>query len=289
MNDQIKIFCAYHKDAPIIKNEIIEPIQVGRELSDSVISEIIGDNTNDNISYKNNIYCELTATYWAWKNSQANYIGLAHYRRFFSFEKTSMIKSNSKKSKYFLSLLANTFGVGLKKNPTDTSMLESITDFSVFSNKANSFCKLLLTAITDKEYAIIALKPIFVSMSIKNFFSIKLGDFHIELLKKIVRERHSNYSDSLDIILKGNLLYPANMVVMERSVFDEYCSFLFDVLDNHIDYCQKENYYYNPFKERAFSRFSGYLGEIVTSVFICKQFKDKIHKVKLVNQIFYTS
>ena len=39
------------------------------------------DNTGDNISDKNRNYCELTATYYAWKHSNAAYKGICHYRR----------------------------------------------------------------------------------------------------------------------------------------------------------------------------------------------------------------
>lgn len=58
------------------------PIQVGASLTDEVISDI-RDNTGDNISQKNGMYCELTALYWIWKNDKADYIGLSHYRRHF--------------------------------------------------------------------------------------------------------------------------------------------------------------------------------------------------------------
>ena len=38
----------------------------------------------NNISEKNPYYCELTGLYWAWKNLDAEYIGLVHYRRYFT-------------------------------------------------------------------------------------------------------------------------------------------------------------------------------------------------------------
>ena len=71
------------------------PIHCGKALS-SVDLGIQGDNEVngqpcDNISDKNETYCELTAMYWAWKNIKKiypdiEYIGLNHYRRYFDFD-----------------------------------------------------------------------------------------------------------------------------------------------------------------------------------------------------------
>ena len=42
------------------------------------------DDTGDNISGKNPNYCELTGLYWLWKNCRDSFIGIVHYRRYFT-------------------------------------------------------------------------------------------------------------------------------------------------------------------------------------------------------------
>ena len=70
------------------------PVHVGAEgKKDSDGKDLdlgyVKDNTGDNISLKNPSFCELTGLYWAWKNVDSDYIGLAHYRRHFSLSKKS--------------------------------------------------------------------------------------------------------------------------------------------------------------------------------------------------------
>lgn len=61
-------------------DDYIIPIQVGKALNKEQFEEIL-DNTGDNISLKNKSFCELTALYWIWKNTDNKYVGLYHYRR----------------------------------------------------------------------------------------------------------------------------------------------------------------------------------------------------------------
>ena len=69
----------------IEKNEIYTPLFVGCNGRDN--QGYCSDDTGENISSKNNTYCELTGLYWMWKNSKADIIGLVHYRRYFAKRK----------------------------------------------------------------------------------------------------------------------------------------------------------------------------------------------------------
>lgn len=78
---KVKIFIATHKKAKFPNNPIYIPIQVGAKGKEKFTE--VTDDTKDNISQKNPNYCELTATYWIWKNDTSDIVGLTHYRRYF--------------------------------------------------------------------------------------------------------------------------------------------------------------------------------------------------------------
>ena len=81
MNKDIKIIIAAHKKYDMPSDKMYIPVQVGSEGKKDIGYQ--RDNIGENISAKNPMYCELTGLYWAWKNLDADYIGLAHYRRHF--------------------------------------------------------------------------------------------------------------------------------------------------------------------------------------------------------------
>ncbi len=79
-----KIIIAAHKPYRMPEDSIYLPLHVGKKGKEDI--GFAGDDTGDNISEKNPRYCELTGLYWAVKNLDADYIGLAHYRRHFSLK-----------------------------------------------------------------------------------------------------------------------------------------------------------------------------------------------------------
>ena len=84
----VKVIVATHKAYWMPGDKLYVPVRVGAEGK----AENFGftpDNTRENISSKNANYCELTGLYWAWKNLECEYLGLAHYRRHFTLLKGS--------------------------------------------------------------------------------------------------------------------------------------------------------------------------------------------------------
>ena len=80
----VKVIVASHKPYWIPPDPLYLPVHVGAEGKQPVGSRFVPDNTGENISCKNANYCELTGRYWAWKNLDCEYLGLAHYRRHFT-------------------------------------------------------------------------------------------------------------------------------------------------------------------------------------------------------------
>lgn len=103
MNNMILI--AAHKQCELPKDSIYLPVQVGKALHPDVCLEgYQPDNEGENISEKNLHFCELTAIYWGWKNADADFVGLVHYRRYLGVrsEKEKLASVLSSKEAYDL-------------------------------------------------------------------------------------------------------------------------------------------------------------------------------------------
>ena len=88
----VKIYTMTHKLFLKPDDPVYIPLHVGRELSQDL--GYMGDNTGEHISDLNPYYGELTGLYWIWKNeTEADIIGICHYRRFFMNEDGSFMSA----------------------------------------------------------------------------------------------------------------------------------------------------------------------------------------------------
>lgn len=78
----IKVLVATHKEYQMPTGDVYLPVFVGNAIHPENNPGFQGDDEGENISLKNKNYNELTAIYWAWKNLDADAVGLVHYRRY---------------------------------------------------------------------------------------------------------------------------------------------------------------------------------------------------------------
>lgn len=94
-SNNIKIMVVTHKEAPMPKDqELYVPTLVGPNKDNLNFDSYFRDDSGDNIAEKNLNFCELTALYWAWKNLEADYVGLVHYRRLLMDPTDSSVEIN---------------------------------------------------------------------------------------------------------------------------------------------------------------------------------------------------
>lgn len=184
----IKILVATHKKYWMPEDEVYLPIHVGKEGKQDL--GYIGDNTGNNISIKNPNYCELTAIYWAWKNLEADYIGLVHYRRYF----TKHNLRNCEKKKQDI-LTKNDFENILK----DVDII-----------------------VPDKRKYYIE--------TIRSHYNHSYYEKDLNETECIIKEIYPEFSRAFNKVMNRTWAHMFNMFVMRKDYFDEYCEWLFTIL-----------------------------------------------------------
>lgn len=284
----IKILVCFHKDSVIISDDIYTPIHVGKSNS-QIQLPMIGDNTGDNISELNGLFCELTGLYWGWKNLNADYIGLSHYRRLFAFPSFRDFCDSIKNritylgyKLYFTLTRPSAIFMGY-------SYVRKINNENILKKSSDSFTKELRRHIEQHpETKAFALKPVRIgNLTNYYFFSSVSGGKHIDFAETVTKDLFPHLYPYLEKTLRDNKLYYANMVIMKKDVLDDYCTFLFGVLMKHFNWCLEEKIV-SSIEDKAISRLMGYIAEVLTSAYIL-YLKDLYGKssVKLLTMIKY--
>lgn len=198
LNGKLLVCC--HQLGEWLSDDVYLPIHCGKALSDSDLA-VQGDDTGDNISLKNRNYCELTALYWAWKNLRnADFIGLCHYRRYFSKQDSTWLAKE------------------LKCKHTFREIRNEILD-----------AKHILQALEIHD--IILPKQRCRPVSLKDDYIYQHIPEDYAILRQTVRDIYPAYLSSFDYVMENtHKLSCYNMFVAEKPLADEYCEWLFRIL-----------------------------------------------------------
>ena len=204
-----RIFIVTHKGLPLLNNELYTPIQVG---NGAAIASIIRDNTGDTISLKNDNFCELTASYWIYKNiTNTQFVGICHYRRFFNFFPSFFNFYPSRQKK----ILSKDF----EKTKTYKSSAEK-TNAKISSILKNNDC-IMLRAYNIEE-----------GLS-QSYYNSKDGHRKSDWITtlEIIKELYPEYSNSIiNYLDKGKKFHMGNMMITTKEKWDIYHSWLFSIL-----------------------------------------------------------
>lgn len=248
---KIQIAIAYHKNSEIIKNNCLLPLQVGKACSD-IDLDMQGDNTGDNISDKNFGYAELTAIYWLWKNSNADIKGLCHYRRYLDLNKSSEHTEDN----VYEYPLTDAFSSDVFLKQMDISE-KNITDLL-------------------KKYTILTRKRedlySWSRYSVKSHYAAEHHGEHLEKALEIIKTDYPEYYSSARKLVDGHTSYFTNVFIMKSEQYNEYCSWMFDILFKIEKTLNLYDKTLAPNTKKA--RWAGFLGERLTAIYIQKQIDD---------------
>lgn len=100
---------------------------------------------------------------------------------------------------------------------------------------------------------------------------------HLDVVREIIQKDYPSYLKSFDKIVKQTSGYIFNMMIMQRDLLDDYCTWLFDILF-------KAGEKINVGNENAFQgRFYGRISEIIFNVWLDEQIQSgklKINEIK---------
>ena len=234
-DNKIKIYVSMHDDFYIADNKYLQAIQVGTSLADRVFPDMLHDNEGENISYKNKMYCELTAQYWVWKNvKDLDYYGFFHYRRYFSF------------------------------NPVQLKHWENIVYFDYCDEKAQKEIMLdedVMNNLISSYDVIYPQENPIGGDTVYEHWQKHLVQSDIDLLVDIIMEKYPEFYEVTSQVLNSKQAIHCNMFIMKKQLFNEYSEWLFDILEEH----EKRNDHSNYSTEKY--RTMGHLAERLCAIY----------------------
>lgn len=214
---KIKILISCNKETEYINNNILQPIQLGCSLKKEYFDDMLHDDNGDNISELNNMYCEMTAQYWAWKNLDLDYYGFCHYRRYFNFS-----------NKYYEEdSFGNIIDKYIDKNTVYKYGLDENTIRNIVENN-----DIVITERKDLRTIGVGYKNVLYQYKGNNFLHSK----DLQTIYTIIKELYPEFERYASLYLNGYESSFCNMYILKKEIFLGYCEWVFSIL---AEFCKR--------------------------------------------------
>lgn len=242
------IYIAYHKPYPLLT---VDPsyvrLHVGKALSDRDM-DMTGDDTGDHISAKNKTYSELTGLYWIWKNTTSGYVGLCHYHRFFSCRKPDLMMRIKKIGEYLIRQGKHRSGIFYISNIQRKKLV-------LTGQEASELLK-VYDAIIPRERK--------MKYSVWEQYEKRHIIKDLRITKEIILKDYPDFIPAFDQVMEKKEIFPCNMFVMRRDLFNTYMAWLFHILFELEKRTDTSGY--DPYQMRLY----GFISERLFDVWLTK-------------------
>ena len=268
---KICIFVSHRIDieSELIDNPLYVPVRCGAVYDLENPMGILGDDTGDNISERRMSFCEFTVQYWAWKNCNADYYGLCHYRRYLSFSPIHF------KTDEYTMVHVPVLTPGGKKR-------YGLLDRAGMERLISQY------DIVTSEYAHVARIPVFSRKgnTVRDLWMEQVGSFFeassIDLLFELIDQMAPEYSQSAREYFNGKLHRGFNCFVMKRELFDRLCRLQFPILFEVEKRLDTTGY------TQTMQRTPAFLGEMLYGIFLYHVTTKEMWRVKDLQMVFFS-
>ena len=269
----IKIFVSHRidLDSETIDNPLYVNVRCGAVFDKRENIDMLGDNTGDNISEKRESFNESTVMYWAWKNVEADYYGLFHYRRYFSF--------SGEKPKE-----VNAVGVYCEKYLSNKSINKyQLNNIEIMTNMISQYDGIYMEPVDVQK----VLTPKGYKKNVKDHFisyDVFIEAKYIDLALEYIKEKYPKiYPYAINYLNKPKHI-GYNVFILKKELFFEYCTFLFDILNHNEKKTLIDSEYYCPLQYRSPS----FLAELLNGIY-ATYLMEKQYKIKSLPLIFFNN
>ena len=214
-----------------------EIIHAGRALAKKFFCDL-GDDSGENISRLNPYLDEVTVLFWVWKNTRQEFVGLCHYRRFFTADETQKIFD--------------------AKKILDAAQIQKILrEYDIIVPNEG------VTKRSQRDMIFLGTGQPDLNRVVEKIF------------RKHISIKQPEYLDAFDKILNSIAFFPCGMFIARRKIFDAYCSWLFSFLIDVTEEVRDKIRVGDKTLEdlgHVYSRVVGFFAERLLTVWLMKNF-----------------